>query len=95
MSRGHASLAKGPMAALVCAGIHSDDLFALFEPLGGAHRHPEEAVTLVGDAIAPYLDELVKRPLDELLTQRYAKFRRMGEAAIVDPNKTTHASSPN
>jgi acetyl-CoA carboxylase carboxyl transferase subunit alpha len=65
------------------------------EPLGGAHRHPEEAVTLVGDAIAHYLDELVKLPLDELLTQRYAKFRRMGEAAIVDPNKTTHASAPN
>ncbi len=65
------------------------------EPLGGAHRHPEEAVTRVGDAIASGLDELVKLPLDELLTQRYTKFRRMGEAAIVDPNKTIHASAPN
>lgn len=65
------------------------------EPLGGAHRHPEESVTLVGDAIASGLDELVKLPLDELLTQRYTKFRRMGEAAIVDPNKTIHASAPN
>ncbi|MBI3757438.1 MAG: acetyl-CoA carboxylase carboxyltransferase subunit alpha [Deltaproteobacteria bacterium] len=65
------------------------------EPLGGAHRHPEEAMLFVGDAIAHHLDELVKLPLDELLTQRYAKFRRMGEAAIVDPNKTTQASAPN
>jgi acetyl-CoA carboxylase carboxyl transferase subunit alpha len=65
------------------------------EPLGGAHRHPEEAVTLVSDVIAHHMDELVKLPLDELLTQRYAKFRRMGEAAIVDPNKTTQASAPN
>ncbi len=58
------------------------------EPLGGAHRHPEEAVTLVGDVIAQHLDELVRIPLDELLVQRYAKFRRMGEAAIVDPGST-------
>jgi len=54
------------------------------EPLGGAHRHPDEAVTLVGDAIAQQLDELVHLPIDELLLQRYAKFRRMGEVAIVD-----------
>jgi len=57
------------------------------EPLGGAHRHPEEAIVLVGDTIAQYLDELVKLPTDELLLQRYAKFRRMGEAAIVDSAK--------
>jgi acetyl-CoA carboxylase carboxyl transferase subunit alpha len=59
------------------------------EPLGGAHRHPEDAITLVGDAIAQQLDELVQIPLEELLTQRYAKFRRMGEAAIIDPGSTT------
>jgi acetyl-CoA carboxylase carboxyl transferase subunit alpha len=57
------------------------------EPLGGAHRHPEEAVTLVGNVIAQQLEELVQLPLDTLLTQRYAKFRRMGEAAIVDPDR--------
>lgn len=55
------------------------------EPLGGAHRRPEEAVGLVGDVIAQQLDAVVQIPLDELLMQRYAKFRRMGEAAIVDP----------
>ena len=59
------------------------------EPLGGAHRRPEEAVALVGDAIARQLDEVVHLPIDELLLQRYAKFRRMGEQAIVDPNRVT------
>jgi acetyl-CoA carboxylase carboxyl transferase subunit alpha len=59
------------------------------EPVGGAHRHPEEAVALVGDAIDQQLDQLVRVPLEELLLQRYAKFRRMGEAAIVDPGATS------
>lgn len=54
------------------------------EPLGGAHRRPEEAIALVGDAIAQQLDVLLQLPIDELLVQRYAKFRRMGEQAIVD-----------
>jgi acetyl-CoA carboxylase carboxyl transferase subunit alpha len=72
--------------------ITASDLLALKiidaiipEPRGGAHRHPEEAVALVGNALAHQLDALMKLSLDELLTQRYAKFRRMGEAAIVDP----------
>lgn len=54
------------------------------EPLGGAHRHPEAAVALVGDAIARHLEELGVQPLEELLMLRYAKFRRMGESAIVE-----------
>jgi acetyl-CoA carboxylase carboxyl transferase subunit alpha len=60
------------------------------EPRGGAHRSPEEAMTLVGEAIALQLEELITLPLDELLARRYAKFRRMGEAAIVEPtNEST------
>ncbi len=54
------------------------------EPPGGAHRYPETAMALVGDAIARHLEEIVTLPLDELLARRYAKFRRMGEAAIVE-----------
>ena len=54
------------------------------EPLGGAHRHVEEAIAAVGDTIARHLDELAPLPVDELLVQRYAKFRRMGEQATVD-----------
>ncbi len=48
------------------------------EPAGGAHRDPELAARLVGDAIATDLEELRVAGLDELLEARYAKFRRMG-----------------
>jgi acetyl-CoA carboxylase carboxyl transferase subunit alpha len=54
------------------------------EPLGGAHRHPEAAITAVGEAITQHLQELVVLPVDELLRQRYVRFRRMGEAAIIE-----------
>lgn len=49
------------------------------EPLGGAHRSPEAAARLVGEALDRHLAELLTLPLDELLSRRYAKFRRMGE----------------
>jgi len=54
------------------------------EPPGGAHRYAEAATALVGEAIARHLEELVTLPPDELRARRYAKFRRMGEAAIVE-----------
>ncbi|MEW6298471.1 MAG: acetyl-CoA carboxylase carboxyltransferase subunit alpha [Thermodesulfobacteriota bacterium] len=54
------------------------------EPPGGAHRYPEAGIALVGDAIAPHLEELTALPPDELLARRAAKFRRMGEQAITD-----------
>jgi acetyl-CoA carboxylase carboxyl transferase subunit alpha len=53
------------------------------EPPGGAHRHPEAAVALVGEALARHLQELVALSLDELMERRYAKFRRMGEGAVL------------
>jgi acetyl-CoA carboxylase carboxyl transferase subunit alpha len=49
------------------------------EPLGGAHRSPEAAAQLVGEALNRHLAELLTLPLDELLSCRYARFRRMGE----------------
>jgi acetyl-CoA carboxylase carboxyl transferase subunit alpha len=61
------------------------------EPLGGAHRHPEAAVTLVGDAIARYLDELAALPIEDLLMLRYAKFRRMGECAVAEEGRAAEA----
>jgi acetyl-CoA carboxylase carboxyl transferase subunit alpha len=71
--------------------ITASDLLALGvidavvpEPAGGAHRYPAAAISLVGEALALHLEELVALPLDELLTRRYEKFRRMGEAAIVE-----------
>ena len=48
------------------------------EPLGGAHRSPEEAFAHVGDAIERWLVKLSPLPKDELLEKRYQKFRAMG-----------------
>ena len=51
------------------------------EPLGGAHHDHTAAITNLKTAIARHLDELALLPLDELLRQRYEKFRRVGEFA--------------
>lgn len=59
------------------------------EPQGGAHRHPKAAITAVGEAIARYLAEVLACSPDELLAQRYEKFRRMGNAAVVENGKMT------
>lgn len=51
------------------------------EPLGGAHRDPHQAARQLEQYLAKTLRELKRKPLDELLPQRYDKFRRMGEFA--------------
>ncbi len=48
------------------------------EPLGGAHQDQAAAIANLRAAIVRHLDELVKIPMDQLLAQRYEKFRRMG-----------------
>jgi acetyl-CoA carboxylase carboxyl transferase subunit alpha len=48
------------------------------EPLGGAHQNQEAAIANVREAITRNLDELIKIPVDQLLEQRYEKFRRIG-----------------
>ncbi len=48
------------------------------EPLGGAHRDPEAAAAMMGRALAETLDELLKLRSDDLLQQRYEKFRSIG-----------------
>jgi len=48
------------------------------EPLGGAHREPEETAETVKETIKKYLAELKSIPPDKLIEQRYAKFRKMG-----------------
>lgn len=51
------------------------------EPMGGAHQNHAEALASVKEAIARNLDELAKIPMERLLKERYAKFRRIGEFA--------------
>jgi acetyl-CoA carboxylase carboxyl transferase subunit alpha len=53
------------------------------EPLGGAHRDPEEMARILQSAILRYLAELKSIPVDRLLELRYEKYRRIGQ--WIDP----------
>jgi acetyl-CoA carboxylase carboxyl transferase subunit alpha len=48
------------------------------EPLGGAHRDPTAAATTLGEALRRHLAELNRLSADELMEQRYQKFRAIG-----------------
>ncbi len=48
------------------------------EPAGGAHRDPEHAARVVGEAIAQALAAVGALPAEARLAARYDKFRRMG-----------------
>jgi acetyl-CoA carboxylase carboxyl transferase subunit alpha len=50
------------------------------EPVGGAHRAPEEAIQRVGEYIARALGELEKIPGEELRRQRREKFLAIGRS---------------
>ncbi len=48
------------------------------EPMGGAHRNPQEMAQTLRGYLLRHLKRLRKVPIDELLEMRYQKFRRMG-----------------
>jgi acetyl-CoA carboxylase carboxyl transferase subunit alpha len=48
------------------------------EPLGGAHRDPRQMGNILKAYLLRYLRDLKQIPMEELLEQRYQKFRRMG-----------------
>jgi acetyl-CoA carboxylase carboxyl transferase subunit alpha len=48
------------------------------EPLGGAHRDHREMGNILKIYLLRYLRELRHMPVEDLLEQRYQKFRRMG-----------------
>ena len=48
------------------------------EPLGGAHRDNKAAIELVRAQLEKWLVELKALPKEELMEQRYQKFRHMG-----------------
>jgi acetyl-CoA carboxylase carboxyl transferase subunit alpha len=50
----------------------------LEEPLGGAHTDPPEMARRVGDAVERSLRHLLKKPVEQLLEDRYQRFRRLG-----------------
>ena len=49
------------------------------EPLGGAHRNPTETAGNLEHYIVRTLRELKRVPLDTLVKNRYARWRRMGK----------------
>ncbi len=49
------------------------------EPPGGAHTDYPEAARLLDNAVLEALAELEPMSPEELIAQRYEKFRRMGE----------------
>lgn len=48
------------------------------EPLGGAHREPQETAKKIKSFILDAWEELKKIDLEELLQKRYEKFRKIG-----------------
>ena len=48
------------------------------EPLGGAHRDPQAAVSYFKTAVLAALREIMPLPTEKLLQQRYEKFRKIG-----------------
>ena len=49
------------------------------EPVGGAHKDHDEAAVLFKAALKEQLDELGKLSEEEILNQRYERFRSLGE----------------
>ncbi len=54
------------------------------EPLGGAHRSHEQIAQSLTDALKRQLDELTKKSYDELLEDRYRKFRMIGDLRVTE-----------
>lgn len=52
------------------------------EPLGGAHKRPQEAMKLVAAALREELESLLPLSGDELLLQRQERFRNLGRFAV-------------
>jgi acetyl-CoA carboxylase carboxyl transferase subunit alpha len=48
------------------------------EPVGGAHRDHEKAASLLKEVVCRHLDELMQLSPEELLEQRYQKYRNVG-----------------
>jgi len=66
--------------------ITAQDLYSLGiideiipEPLGGAHRNQKETAASLAEALKRHLADLIDKPDDILLEERYIKFRLIGE----------------
>jgi acetyl-CoA carboxylase carboxyl transferase subunit alpha len=68
--------------ALRCTSSHLQELGVIDdvieEPLGGAHRDHHKMAARMKSYLVSALRNLTSQPLDDLIKQRYEKFRRMG-----------------
>lgn len=48
------------------------------EPIGGAHRNPQETAASIAKVLKKHFLELMEKPADSLSEERYRKFRSMG-----------------
>jgi len=76
---------KGKEVAAESLKLKASDLYRLKvideivkEPLGGAHRDPRGMSEILKEVMERHLRELEKMNMEDLLTLRYEKFRRMG-----------------
>jgi len=60
---------------LLALGIIND---VIPEPLGGAHRDAEETAASIKTVLTQHLTELAAKPVEELLQDRYERFRLIG-----------------
>ena len=60
------------------------------EPLGGAHRDPTQAASLLEHHLINRLDEVCRISMDDLLQARYDKFRQMGRTFESPPQVPDH-----
>jgi len=51
------------------------------EPLGGAHRNPEQMAQILKETLLDELKSLSKIKIDQLIERRIEKFSKMGEWA--------------
>ena len=68
-----------------------DDLIP--EPVGGAHRDPKLAADNLKAALIQQLADLKNVPQNDLLEQRYQKFRRIGKFGIAEPVEAIKAQN--
>lgn len=59
-----------------------DDI--IIEPAGGAHRHPEKAIANVKASLLKNIKELKELSVEQMLNNRFEKFRRMGNITIIE-----------
>jgi len=62
------------------------------EPEGGAHRDYDSIAENLGTALRRNLERICDIPIEELLTKRYEKFRRLGSFAEAKPTSASTRS---